>query len=57
MTTPKEIISKHVLGIQGIRIPFGRIIVENILNDLQENGYIVVEERTLRTLTNPKKEI
>lgn len=42
--SPKEIISKHICGIAGIRIPFAKIIVENILHDLREEGYSIVDE-------------
>jgi hypothetical protein len=52
--TPKEILSKHILGIAGIRIPFAKIIIENVIHELKDHGYIIIEERTLRTL--PKKE-
>lgn len=48
--TPKEIISKHIIGIEGIRIPFARIIVENIMIDLAEHGYCFGES----TITDQK---
>ncbi len=50
--TPKEIITKHIIGIEGIRIPFAKIIIESILHDLSSEGYIIIEERDLRTLHN-----
>lgn len=53
--TPRDIISKNICGIEGIRIPFAKIIVENILQELKEEGYLIIEERELRTPM--KKEI
>lgn len=49
--TPRDIISKHILGIEGIRIPFAKIIVENVLQDIKEHGYIIIEESDLNKLT------
>lgn len=45
--TPKEIIAKHICGIAGIRIPFAQIIVENILCDLADEGYIITEKTAI----------
>lgn len=53
--TPKEIISKNIISIEGIRIPFAKIIIENIMNDLKEEGYVIIDELELKN-NNPKKD-
>ncbi len=55
MSTAKEIISKHILGIAGIRIPFARIIVENIMKDLADNGYLIIDTTKLDETQNLPK--
>lgn len=57
MMTPKDIISRHICGIEGIRIPFAKIIVENILHELKDEGYVILEEREMRKLVLTRKEL
>lgn len=45
--TPKEIITKHVMSINGIRIPFAKIVVERIFTELSEWGYTIIEKGAL----------
>ena len=45
--TPKEIITKHVMSINGIRIPFAKIVVERIFTELNEWGYTIIEKGAL----------
>ena len=47
---PSEIIAERIRQIPGIRIPLVRIITENILQDLKDEGFVIVEERDLRRL-------
>lgn len=52
---PKEIISKHIVAIEGMRIPYARMIVENILRDLEDEGYHVVDGTTHHQEVNAMK--
>lgn len=45
--TPKEIITKHIMSINGIRIPFAKIVVERIFTELGEWGYTIIEKGAL----------
>ena len=54
--TPKEIISKHIIGIKGIRIPLARIIVESILIELKEEGYCFAEANSAGQLPPEKRQ-
>lgn len=41
--TPREIITKEIMAVKGIRIPFAKLIVERIFTALSEYGYTISE--------------
>lgn len=45
--TPAEVIAKNLKTINGIRIPFVRILTERILSDLKDEGFSIVETSLL----------
>jgi hypothetical protein len=41
--TPRDIVTKHIMSIEGIRIPFARIIIDRIFADFKDYGYTISE--------------
>ena len=41
--SPRDIITRHIMSINGIRIPFARIIIDRIFAELAEYGYTITE--------------
>lgn len=52
--TPRDIISKEILKIPKMRIPFAALIVARIFETFEEYGYTVVE-RPAGESTNEKR--
>lgn len=46
--TPKDIVTRAVQSIDGIRFPVARAVVERIFSELAEEGYVILEESELR---------
>lgn len=46
--TPKDIVTRAVQSIDGIRFPQARAVVDRIFSDLAEEGYVILEESELR---------
>ena len=44
MTTPRDIVTRAVQSIDGIRFPQARGVIERIFSDLAEEGYVIIEE-------------
>ena len=42
--TPEEIIKKHLSKINGIRIPFVNKLTTDIIEEIKDNGFIIVDE-------------
>ena len=48
--TPKDIVTRAVQSIDGIRLPLARWVVDRIFSDLEEEGYVILEESELRRI-------
>ena len=46
--TPKDIVTRAIQSIEGIRFPIARAVVERIFSDLADEGYVIVEESELK---------
>lgn len=46
--TPRDIITKHIHKIEGIRLPAARITIDQIFKELEEEGYVIIEASELR---------
>lgn len=42
--SPRDIVTRAVHAIPGIRLPLARITIERIFRELEENGYTVREK-------------
>jgi hypothetical protein len=43
--TPESIILKHIGTIKGMRVPMAKFIVQKIMKDLADEGYVISEAR------------
>lgn len=46
--TPRDIVTKAVQSIDGIRFPQAKAVIDRIFRELAEEGYVIVEEHELR---------
>lgn len=46
--TPKDIVTRAVQAIEGIRFPLARATVDRIFRELEEEGYVIIEASELR---------
>lgn len=44
MTTPRDIITRHIQSVPNIRLPFARLLVDRIFADLADHGYTFTEK-------------
>jgi hypothetical protein len=51
--TPKEIITKHVMRVKGIRIPEAHRVVEAAMGEMRDYDYVIIERSDL--LKNPEQ--
>lgn len=46
--TPRDIITKAIHKIEGIRLPAARFTIDQIFRELEEEGYVIIEASELR---------
>ena len=46
---PDEIIKKHISKVPGIRIPFVNKLTADIIKELKDNGFVILEESTIQS--------
>ncbi len=46
--TPKEIITKHVMKLRGVRVPEVRRAVEDAFKEIDEYDYLIVNKHELK---------
>lgn len=51
--TPKEIITKHIMKLRGVRVPEVRKAVEDAMKEISDYDYIVIERADL--LKDPER--
>ena len=53
--TPESIILKHIGTIKGLRVPAARFIVQKIMKDLADEGYIIAPVENVK-ITEPVRD-